>query len=479
MENEGVLLAERLKGWILGLIMEFRRQFEKLSPEERDAAPRTLFDLSKPCQALVIWAKDPEFQIVLLTHSTKLEDKLVEVYGPIENIHLINYIEDTVLKSSRIAGSINRKKLEDFIAHMLRRVQRLFDPLRGPLSTRIAGASRLNITPYTVGWIVTGGLQNLDKERVARDFIKDIRSSAKKPQLPTPPEKEKILLKGFGVYVYPPIWVGKEPKPTSFRERVWGTSFWIHAREKALVGIYKDRPLIITRDGYIAIGERTKAKARELLNEIMSTLLLCGVNVNTVREIDLGEATFKEGGAEFSWNPISSRAWLYYPETSFIPIFPKRRVITQDKIKNLARLAEILTSDDEIKTILLLLLEAHTYFANTEYKQALLMGWIILEEFYVKDLWLSHISKITSDKDRYSKLARWTVDQRLEALNIAQILTNEEYNLLMKIKNARNNIVHRGETPSKEIVEECLKLAISVARSYIGKHLGAKLHELW
>jgi hypothetical protein len=54
------------------------------------------------------------------------------------------------------------------------------------------------------------------------------------------------------------------------------------------------------------------------------------------------------------------------------------------------KLAELLTSDDRIKTLLLLFIKAYTYFQNTEYKQSLIMRWVILEEFYIKDLWLQH-----------------------------------------------------------------------------------------
>ncbi|MCP8317239.1 MAG: hypothetical protein H3Z51_10345 [archaeon] len=120
----------------------------------------------------------------------------------------------------------------------------------------------------------------------------------------------------------------------------------------------------------------------------------------------------------------------------------------------------------------MLYLELYTHFMNSEYKQALVIGWVILEDFYLKDLWASHVSKVTSDKDRLSKLASWDADRKLEALNIAHIMTNKEYDLLMGIKDARNSTVHEGKEPRKDIVEECQKLVSKVIREYMGNKLG-------
>ncbi|MEM4214578.1 MAG: hypothetical protein QXZ28_05275, partial [Candidatus Methanomethylicaceae archaeon] len=99
LDDEEQLSKKKLQEMIVGLISLFREELEKLTQEEQMAASRTLDDLSKPCQFMVIWMKDPEFQIALITHLTQLEDKHIEVYGPLENLKLPDYIEDKVLKS--------------------------------------------------------------------------------------------------------------------------------------------------------------------------------------------------------------------------------------------------------------------------------------------------------------------------------------------------------------------------------------------
>lgn len=464
-------LHENLKEWLLKLVAEFREKFAGLSPEEKDAASRSSVDLSEPCQLLVIWAKNPEFQIVIVTRLTELDDKFIQIYGPIENENLTDFIEKEIFKLP-IVKLIGQENFEDFLTQQLRIIVGAYSALSYP-KPQINGIFK---SQYASGWVVFGNLLNLNMEETVKRFIENIVSLAK-PQPSTPPRKEEIILEGFGTYVYPPIWIGEPPKPKSFKEKVFGTPFWLYAGKRVLNESYKSRPIIFTRDGYIAIEEKDKSKAQELLNEIMGALLLCGISVNAIREIDIGEASFRESGSRFSWNPVTSRAWLYYQEVSFIP-FPKRAPLTEEKIKKIIKLAELLTSDDRIKTIISLFLEAHTYFVNTEYKQALIISWIILEDFYIKDLWASHISKISSDKKRLKRLMRWTVDTRLEALSISNALTNEEYELLKRIKNTRNDVVHEGQMPQKEVVDECLKLVSKVVKDYVGKHLGERLSQL-
>ena len=468
---------ENLHEWIAGLISHFREEMEKLTPEEQIAASRTLDDLSKPCQFMVIWAEEPEFQIVLITHLTKLEDKHIEIYGAIENSKLIEYIENEVLKSSMIE-LLGKERIENFLIEELRGIQGLYNPLQGVPKPHVKVRKQISRDIYSVGWLVTGNLSNLDLKKMVEETIREIKSAAN-PSPPKPQPRVAPILEGFGTYIYPPLWIGEIPKPKSFREKISGRPLWSYSLERAITDTYKNRPIVITRDGYIAIGEKDKLKAQELINEIMSTMLLRGLVAQVVREIDLGQATFAESGATLGWNLPNSRTTPFYAGEFFPRSLTINRTATdEEKIRKTIRLAELLTTDDRIKTLLSLYLEAFTYFANTEFKQTLIIGWIILEDFYIKDLWASKISKFAFDNNRLSKLGSWNIDQRLETLNLSGELSNDEYDLLMKIKDSRNNVVHEGKFPPKEIVEKCIDLAFKVVQRYVGGHLGKRIVEL-
>jgi hypothetical protein len=468
---------EKLREQITSLISQFRAEMEKLTPEEQMAASRILDDLSKPCQFMVIWAEEPEFQIVLITHLTQLEDKHIEIYGPIENSKFIEYIENEVLKSP-IIEFLGKEHVENFLVGELRNIQSFYNPLHGVPTPSMNGKMRISSDIYAVGWLVIGNLSNLDLKKIVDEIVREIKSAAK-PSPPKPQPQVSPILEGFGTYIYPPVWIGEIPKPKSFREKISGRPLWSYSWERAITDTYKNRPIVITKDGYIAIGEKDRLKAQELINEIMSTMLLRGLATQVVREIDLGQATFTESGASLGWNPFSSRTTPFYAERFFLESLSMKRIVTdEEKIRKTIRLAELLTTDDRIKTLLSLYLEASTYFLNTEFKQTLMMGWIILEDFYIKDLWTSRIAKVTTDNNRLSKLGSWNIDQRLEALNLSGALSNEDYDLLMKIKDARNDVVHEGKFPPKDIVEKCINLAFKVVQKYVGDHLGKRIVEL-
>ncbi len=276
-QNSG---KESLQEWITGLISHFREEMAKLTLEEQMAASRTLDDLSKPCQFVVIWAEEPEFQIVLITHLTQFEDKRIEIYGPIENSKLIEYIENEVLKSP-IIEFLGKEHVENFLVGALRNIQSFYNPLYGVPKPFIGNKMRISSDIYAVGWLVIGNLSNLDLKNMVDKAIQEIKSDAK-PQPPIPPPIP--ILEGFGTYIYPPLWIGEIPRPKSFREKISGRPLWSFSWERAITDTYKNRPIIITRDGYIAIGEKDRVKAQELINEIISTMLLRGLFAQVVRD---------------------------------------------------------------------------------------------------------------------------------------------------------------------------------------------------
>lgn len=461
---------EDLQKWIHELVFHFRTKIKQLARDEQLAASRTLYDLSEPCQFLIVWAKEPEFQIVIIFRLEQFNDAYIEIFGPIDNSKIVDYIDKEVLNSPLIKYA-GKEKVIEYLVSALKNTRQYYDPIRGPPAPFIDGMMRIIFDNYVVGWLVIGSLLSFDSEKIAENFVIGIKSELKPPP---PQPSPQLILEGFAAYIYPPVWVGELPMLKSFKEMMFEPPPFIYAFEKTIVDTYKGRPIVITKDGCIAIGEKDNLKARELLNEILGTLLLRGLTVQVIREIDLGQVSFTDSGGHFRWGPFSQRV----PTAFYEPPPMSRITVETEKIKKTLRLAELLTEDDRIKTLLLLHLEAFSYFINTEYKQALIMAWIILEDFYVKDLWATHISKVTSDKNRQSKLWSWNIDQRLEALNLSNAISNDEYDLLMKIKDARNDVVHEGKFPNKEIVEKCVNLAIKIVKKYVGEHLGTKIVEL-
>ena len=465
--------------YLVTLMDKFRERLAELSDEERCAASRVLCDFTSPCQTLVIWAKEPEFQIVIFSHIQSFEDKLVKVYEPIENNKLIDEIEERVL-NDKLVKAIGREYVESALIHALRDIQNRLNPLVSmPKESSISIASRVSGNAFL--WVIIGNITNIDMNDVLNKCIQDIRNASRPVQPVKPiPQKEKVLLKGYGTYIYPPVWIGEVPKP-SFRERFRGPFLWRYSNERVISTTYKGVPLIVTRDGYIAIGVEDKTKALTYLNEIMATLLVIRrIPVFIIRELDLGETEITEHGFTKSWYPLSIRSKLYSPlEERYNPevLAKERRIIKEEDVAKIIRWSELITTDERLKTLLLLTLETFTHIFNSEYKQALILGWVILEEFYINELWKEHVlNKV--DKNRKGKLRRWTADSKLEALSIAGIMPSNVYENLRKLKNERNNVVHRGREPSSDSVKLCLELIHKVVKSYISRYLAEHMHEL-
>jgi hypothetical protein len=210
----------------------FREEMDGLPTEVRTAAPQTLSDLSPPCQMMVIWAKEPEFQAIIITRLRGLEDGLIEVHGPVENKSLLDYIESRVL-SSDFVKLVGRDEVENFLARSLALLRNYYGPLSPPSPPEPAIITKTRIglnEPYAVGWLIVRSLLKYDIKKLVSDCIKEVTSAAK-PSPPTPPPEEKTILEGFGAYMRPPIWVGEAPKPRSFKEKAMGFPLWMRSSE--------------------------------------------------------------------------------------------------------------------------------------------------------------------------------------------------------------------------------------------------------
>ena len=258
-----------------------------------------------------------------------------------------------------------------------------------------------------------------------------------------PTAKLEVYFKGFGTKICPPIWVGIEEAP-SMEE-----AFIV-----AVIDVYKGHQLLVTRGGYIAFEAGDKLEALEMINEILATLFLTGTTVYPAREWDLGEAEIKGDYKRFEYG-------VRGPETK-----PTAR-LTEDDIKAVIRYAEKITSNDKLKTLIMLYHEAYTHFIAYEHRQSLLFCWIILEDFYINDMFQHLITRTVGSQERLKKLMRWTADQKIEVLNIARALSDDEYQQLMELKESRNKLVHEGKAPSRDTAKLCLDIAFKVVDQHI------------
>jgi len=115
------------------------------------------------------------------------------------------------------------------------------------------------------------------------------------------------------------------------------------------------------------------------------------------------------------------------------------------------------------------LLEAYTHFQNSNYLEAFVLSWLIIEkDTYAR--WNRYLEEKNIGNSRKRKLenpSTWTADMIIEQLSLAGRISSGDYQKLISMKAVRNRIVHRGERVSKEQADESLEFAVRIVTEEI------------
>jgi len=491
----------KMKEWMIQLIENFREKIKNY-PNLQDICSRSLYDLTIPCQVLIIWKKSqPEFQLIIITKLKEMEDKFIEVFECTENEDVVEFIENKVMKESIIISNlitkIGKDKIENYLfLNLLYHLEFNYTPLKSYPKKFLGLMMRVpSIEAYCVGWCVYGNILNLKIDEIIEDFKRELEKIKKNVEfqhhpISTSAEKKKM----YGAWIYPPLWIGEKPEPKSLKEKIQPIDLLIKERETVLETLYKGRALIMKRNGFIAIEAKNKKEALKLLNEIMGTLFLFNIYVEPIRINDICELII-ENGREGILIPLNSsrNILLSYTEASAIKsmrdyssLFRKNNIIDLEKIKNLLKISEILTSKEEIRHLLFILLEANSKLKNGEYLMSFLSSWIVIENYIKKRLEniLDNEAILEEKEAKYYKqnLHKASISRLLEILRIITkiklkcVSTTEEneklkreleeYSIIKKMIKIRNDAVHKGIEPSKEDCERIFSLVLQKIKDY-------------
>lgn len=469
-----------VEAWLKEFLSEFRKQCEHLSEDEKSRISN-LDNFLPPCQMLFLHFKDANFQFLIVTHDEKRKDLEITVHEAIPTYEAVDTLENILKdqKWDRELSEDERKFLADRTVKFsdilkgvfLGIVSQLRDlPFAKPGPTIIGQKSWLTANSFI--WNIRGNIAELDYIETASKIIEEAkkRSEAVKTETkPPPPAPPKPITKGSGTYLYPPIWIGKLPGRT-FREQALGGFI---LPQKAFDTKYKGKILVVNEDGAIAIGETDIAKATRMLNEIMATGLLLDLPFFAARELEVSDAEIDPSNltiTSFGIRTVSLRTQLF--EFAFMrsPSFIERREINKEKLVQLIQQAERNTQDSDIADFQVFLLEAYTCLQSSEYMQSFVMSWVIIER-QMSWLWKKFLKEEQIERTRREKMmnpAYWTLDFVLETLNLVGKISPEDYQILMNLKNKRNDIMHEGERVSESEAEKCFEIAKIIVKQRIG-----------
>ncbi|AIF69452.1 hypothetical protein PAP_05205 [Palaeococcus pacificus DY20341] len=481
---------QKLQEWFLGLIGKFREEYDKLSDEEKFFVGNTGYQA--PCQIEVFWVNEPlEWQIIIITHDSTRKDMEVIINGPYKGYEFFPKLEKimneerwerTIPPDSPYYGAEKGTiKYSDIFVGILSNFRQQIESL---VFSRIPKGLGMGISFPSNGWcqLVYGRIDELTQEEIIARIIDDAKRNARehreegKVSSTAKPKKKEERLKGYGTYVYPPVWVGEAPE-FSFVQKVMGNNFFIP--KIVLKTKFNNKPLIIRSDGFVGIVHENKEDVLKWINVIFGTALLLDkfscyfVRESEIASIEVNPTTMEIAGMRIPLTTL--RTYQVDPIVSKHVFHLKReKVIPKEDIKEAIKIAELISKNKELADEIIFLLSGFTHYQEHEYQQAFIATWIVIEK-YLSQLWENFIRRRNLSKRRREKLTNsllWRTDHILETLNLTGKLDEDVYRLLMDLKSKRNKFIHEGKPIKKEDAGKVLSFAILILREEIKKITG-------
>lgn len=475
-----------MQNWIKKLVIEFRKQYNLLSPDEQKRNISRLDDFSFPCQIDVIWCQfhDINIQIMMVTKWEDREDLEINIYGPIESKDIIKILEN-ILEEKKWNRSFDKDegyslaKRKNKYSTILKGIfiNSFMNYKRHILSKAFKGYKEKPFVPVkcyfakdAFYWICQGKMQDSDIIQIINEIFKNAKK-IKKVNIKKTTEKECV--KGYGAYFFPPIWVENEPE-VSLEDVITERPLTDYYTKPAYQAELNNRILLFHKDGLIIIGEEDKNKALRYLNLILSIACLYNYPAFVITENELGDLTIDQDSMKIN-GPSMSLASLrnlacqerYYGYSNLPIVNPYiREIMPLKTLKSIIDLSNklITNSKEEIINYLNHFLEGYTLFCNAEYSQSLIINWVILEKrlIQLRDKFMVEKNIIGKRRDKLKNVNQWYSDNLIELLNFTKYIDDCEYKKYMDLKKIRNNISHKGVLATKKEAKDCLKFSYIV-----------------
>ena len=459
-------IIKSIDSWLKQLITKFREKFQALDTSLQKQI-NTLENLSAPIQVEVLWVVKDEknFQLLVFTHDIELEDLYIKIHGPYSITEEISDIEHFIYQD-RFKGSISRV-LEDHFLNAAKYIEKYRE-------TAIPGESSLGQKGQQgFLWIWYGLSQGSNENIIINNIFKD--KSEEFPEMNAHfkqfRDDIKNSIESFGVCIYPPIWVGEVPK-VLLEDKLKGEVFQLLQKfiKIEFNRLYKGRILIITNDGYIAIGEPKRELALNFFNEILSIILLNNIGVFSVKEFDIAHTYIHKERKQLIQPGFTGRSIEIF-NRRLKPVsrdFKRNRLIfTKEEFSSILSSSEKITQDEKNSLLLRILLDSFTHLRNGEYSQSFILSWTIIEQFIEFQL-----EKLMTDRKltrkRKKKLYRQTIDNKLEILDFSNFLADKDYSEIMELKKLRNKFMHRLVVIIKEDAKRSFYLSKTLIQNLLG-----------
>lgn len=454
--------AAQLKNWHVGLIQYFRKECAKL-PKEKQKPILAQYDYSPPCQIVVFWLSRPNWQLTITTHFEDRGDLEVAVHGPYASNIFLDEAEK-VLRQPEWDRPISKNSENLNPNHPSRYGERVAQLLHGfvevaknsmfadhdPTGIFFRQVSSENEAIETF----CGDKRFLDYEKLVQDAITGVMNQPESGRKPRPTPKKQAEPpkhgKGFGAYFLPPIIIGKLSELT-ISDRLHGTTGWLvpSLDRKSFIKPFGETPVIITDGGYVGACTGERELAIRILNTIMATFEMNGLEARAVREHELSKIEYDPETMNITSVTYDTDMARNIPFDGYVQeTTPERAVrgIKEETAKNIVDAASKTFEDRDTTQAVVGFGDMLAHLRNSEFPEAFIIGWKIIESHIVKkwkDLPGSRVEYAPKNPKRHLMAG-----EMLEALK--PTIPKRDYDTFMALKDVRNRHMHGNEQITRQ-----------------------------
>jgi len=494
MEEE--LKIQDLKNYLIKIIDEFRKEYDKLDNLERKyIAPNTKY--SAPCQIEIFWVAEPsEFQLFVLLHDPNRQDKEIIINGPYNADQIADKVIE-IMDEPRWrkktpytegswpffsdAGDKEHKYSDEFAGHFSTFLNVIRQTVSQSFPTGLIMSRVMGETDYCA--IFKGNIAKLPPSELDQkssiEYAKQHAVSIKNGFTPVftqskTAEKEKKVRKFFGVLYNPGARIGNNVELT-FKEKVSGPNNFEYPKYE--YGFtFNGRMGFYDRYGLVLIESESEAEAIKIINTIFGISIIHGIEAFSVRKSDILETEIPLDYIP-SGQPIGSYSRKISEVTGYTPNFfggMKRTQITLEKMQEIIKNSERIYRDEKLNDSLVFLLESNTHMKNSEFSQAYIFCWLIVEQYISKKFGV-----LTLEKNEAKKMTRKKKDLnkmgnkgKLNMLRSEGKLNDQEFSFLTEYNKKRNDFVHSGKTITELDAKNLFKFAFEIIQNEIREEIG-------
>jgi hypothetical protein len=489
MENKSKI--QNLKNYLIKIIDEFREEYDKLDDLERkQIAPNTIY--SVPSQIEIFWVTDPsEFQLFVLLHNPHRPDKEIVVNGPFD----LNRIADKVIEImdeprwkekspitedswfiSPDAGDKEHKYSDEFAGHFSGFLNIIRQTSSQSFPTGLVTSQSMGENDFCS--IFKGNVANLPSSELnqksfiesAKQYAASIKSGSIPETLaPIPAKKEENRRKFFGSYYNPGARIGNNVELT-FKEKVFGPDIFGYPRYEYGFA-FNGRMGFFDRYGLVLIESDDEVDAIKNLNTIFGMSIVCGIDAFSIRKSDILSS---DPPVEFVplGKPLGSYSRRVSEITGYAPNLlggMKKTQITLEKMEQIIKISERIARDEKLNESLLFLLESNTHLKNSEFSQAYIFCWLIVEQNISKMFkkFLSGEQETLTKNRNVKDPNKMPISQKMKILHSNKKINDQNYLLLTEYNKKRNDFVHSVKTITELDAKNLFKFAFMIIQAEI------------